>query len=95
MRVTPLSSPFSLTAAARRFYVFTNEHFRPTYVDRKPNESPNDRNDRAIRVAAAWYASHVAHLGIPVVLLTNDRGNRDLAVAEGIACLTIEVCGCL
>lgn len=27
---------------------------RDTYVKEEPGESPNDRNDRAIRVAAKW-----------------------------------------
>ena len=28
---------------------------RETYIQQDPGESPNDRNDRALRVAAAWY----------------------------------------
>lgn len=32
---------------------------RETYVTAEPGESPNDRNDRAIRVAAAWYAKRL------------------------------------
>lgn len=38
----------------RRWYVFTNEHFKPTYIEKMEGESANDRNDRAIRVAAKW-----------------------------------------
>lgn len=34
--------------------MFTNEHFKGTFVERLSGESPNDRNDRAIRVAAKW-----------------------------------------
>jgi exosome complex exonuclease DIS3/RRP44 len=41
---------------AKRFFVFANEHHRDTYVKATPGESPNDRNDRAIRVAAQFYA---------------------------------------
>ncbi len=54
--------------------VFSNEHHRATYVERVANETPNDRNDRAIRVATAWYAAHLPSLHI--TLLTNDKGNR-------------------
>ena len=46
------------SAPDRHVHVFTNEHFKGTYIDRLPGESPNDRNDRAIRVAAKWYVSH-------------------------------------
>jgi hypothetical protein len=57
-------------------------------------ESPNDRNDRAIRVAAVWFADKLAALGsdldptrssqwvradAPVVLLSDDRGNLEAA----------------
>ena len=45
-------------------------------------ESPNDRNDRAIRAAAAWYTRRLPRMR--VVLLTNDADNRRKAVAEGI-----------
>ena len=44
---------------ARRYFVFSNEHCRATYVEAVRGESPNDRNDRAIRVATAWYKTHV------------------------------------
>lgn len=40
---------------AKRFFVFSNEHHKETYVEKKPGESPNDRNDRAIRHVAAFY----------------------------------------
>jgi hypothetical protein len=36
------------------WYVFSNEHHRLTYIERQPQETPNDRNDRAIRVASRW-----------------------------------------
>eukprot|EP00897_Mesotaenium_endlicherianum_P007577 jgi/Mesen1/6848/ME000351S05966 len=43
----------------RRFFVFSNEHHRSTYIKADPGETPNDRNDRAIRVAAKWYKEHL------------------------------------
>lgn len=64
--------------------------FRDTYVEREPGEKVNDRNDRAIRVAAAWYQSHVnadvrkAKNKVEVVLLTDDAANREKAIGEGI-----------
>ena len=42
--------------ARRNWFVFVNEHHAETYVERLPGESANDRNDRAIRRAASWYA---------------------------------------
>lgn len=70
--------------AEKRFFVLCNEHHRATYIDREPNESSNDRNDRAIRVATAWYADHLKHVAVDVVLLTNDRDNRDKAIKAGL-----------
>jgi exosome complex exonuclease DIS3/RRP44 len=69
-------------APSRRVFVFANEHHRDTYCLAEPGESPNDRNDRAIRVATAWYARVCP--GVRVVLLTADAGNRAKARAEGI-----------
>ena len=67
---------------AKRFFVFANEHHRDTYVKTEAGESPNDRNDRAIRVATKFYARALP--GKRVVLLTNDRGNLARAKAEGV-----------
>lgn len=73
----------------RRFFVFSNEHHKDTYVKAMSGESPNDRNDRAIRVAAQWYKNH---LGGPtrVLMITNDRENKRKAAEEGISADTIE-----
>uniref|UniRef100_A0A673CYW6 Exosome complex exonuclease RRP44 n=1 Tax=Sphaeramia orbicularis TaxID=375764 RepID=A0A673CYW6_9TELE len=51
--------------------------------------SANDRNDRAIRVAATWYTQHLktsesAADGLKVVLLTNDQGNKQKAAESGL-----------
>lgn len=61
---------------------------RDTYVKQSDGESPNDRNDRAIRVAAAWYTKSVP--GVEVLLLTNDADNRRKALAEGIRAMSIQ-----
>ncbi len=65
--------------------------FRDTYVERKAGESVNDRNDRAIRVATAWYASHLApsqpkgkNRHISIVLLTDDAANRQKSKDQGL-----------
>ncbi|XP_077438757.1 exosome complex exonuclease RRP44 [Vanacampus margaritifer] len=69
----------------RHFYAFTNEHHRDTFIEREPGESANDRNDRAIRVAAKWYSEHLAKPDDPkVVLLTNDLGNHQKAQESGL-----------
>ncbi|KAI4386870.1 hypothetical protein MLD38_004757 [Melastoma candidum] len=75
--------------ATRKFFVFSNEHHKDTFVHDMAGESKNDRNDRAIRVAAQWYQKHLGGLG-QVVLITNDRENRMKAVEEGISAETIE-----
>ncbi|KAJ1650843.1 exosome catalytic subunit dis3 [Dispira simplex] len=70
----------------RRFYVFSNEHHRDTFVDRLKDESPNDRNDRAIRRAVQWYVDHLTALNPPVsaLMLTDDADNRRKATEAGI-----------
>ncbi len=70
----------------KRFFVFSNEHHRECFAGEPSAESTNDRNDRAIRLAAAWYAKHLQqvypqHVVTPL-LITNDAGNREKAIQE-------------
>ncbi|KAL4186407.1 hypothetical protein AMTRI_Chr09g13970 [Amborella trichopoda] len=74
---------------AKKFFVFSNEHHKDTYVKAMVGESPNDRNDRAIRVATQWYQSHFGDC-TRVLLLTNDRENKRKAAEEGIFVETVE-----
>ena len=53
-------------------------------------ESPNDRNDRAIRVASAWYTKRIP--GVEIIMLTNDADNRRKALAEGVKAMSVQVC---
>ncbi|EFN55177.1 hypothetical protein CHLNCDRAFT_35599 [Chlorella variabilis] len=74
-----------IAAPDKRFFVFANEHHRETYIQQEPGESPNDRNDRALRVAAAWYTRRLpAHT---VILLTDDADNRRKAADAGVEAL--------
>lgn len=75
--------------ASKHFCVFSNEHHRDTYIERQPGESPNDRNDRAIRRAAEWYALHLAPSGAAVVMVTNDQANKCLALATGLPSMSL------
>lgn len=72
----------------KHFYTFTNEHHRETYIEREQGESANDRNDRAIRISTKWYSDHLNNTptdkGLKVVLLTNDRGNKEKAEEAGL-----------
>lgn len=59
-------------------YVFANDRHEQTHCLQQKDETPNDFNDRCIRVAAQWYARH-AQLGFSeqdpaprVVLVTHD-----------------------
>ncbi|GJP42959.1 hypothetical protein CLOM_g2479 [Closterium sp. NIES-68] len=72
----------------RRFFVFSNEHHKDTFIKGEPGESPNDRNDRAIRVAAQWYQQHLGGK-VPVVLITDDRANLAKAVAGGMKAMRV------
>ncbi|KAI3462305.1 hypothetical protein Pfo_018968, partial [Paulownia fortunei] len=73
----------------RRFFVFSNEYHKDTYVKIETGESPNDRNDRAIRVAAQWYQNHLGS-AVRVLLITNDRENKKKAIKDGIPAETVE-----
>ena len=53
-----------------------------------PGESANDRNDRAIRMACAWYAKHMKEHNINVILLSNDAENRKLSIEMSLICLS-------
>ncbi|XP_063619441.1 exosome complex exonuclease RRP44 [Cydia splendana] len=79
----------------RKFYSFVNEHHKDTYVERNPGEKQNDRNDRAIRKAVSWYASHLSTNNTAgsfpqIVLLTDDENNRKVAQEEGILCCSVK-----
>ncbi|KAL2020900.1 hypothetical protein VTK56DRAFT_7891 [Thermocarpiscus australiensis] len=77
----------------KRFYVFFNEFRLETHVPRQEGESVNDRNDRAVRKAVAWYSQHLARTGakkVPaVVMLSNDRDNLRKARQEGISACSL------
>lgn len=73
----------------RRFFVFVNEHHKDTFIKAMVGESPNDRNDRAIRVAASWYQKHLGG-STRVLLITNDKENKRKAIEQGIAAETVE-----
>lgn len=62
-----------------------------TYAQRKESESPNDRNDRAIRIGSQWFNKHIttaAHSAntdpLLVLLLTDDAANLQLAQQDAI-----------
>ncbi|KAI0303388.1 RNB-domain-containing protein [Multifurca ochricompacta] len=93
----------------KRTWMFYNEfrlkhnfiHNRETAVVREVGESPNDRNDRAIRVGTAWYNTHISLTRPPIrgrpvpvlptiVLLTDDVGNRLKAEKEKIPCSSVQ-----
>ncbi|GIL78962.1 hypothetical protein Vretifemale_8329 [Volvox reticuliferus] len=76
-------------APAKRFFVFANEHHRDTHVTAAEGESPNDRNDRALRVATKWYSERIPQDKVPVILLTNDVANRSAALADGLRAMGV------
>ena len=83
-----------IASKSRKFYVFSNEHHKQTFVSQRIEESTNDRNDRAIRVSVEWYNQHLLAqkqeiLSSRVILLTNDRDNRQKAMSCGIEAYTI------
>ncbi|KAG5035980.1 hypothetical protein JHK87_010890 [Glycine soja] len=73
----------------RKFFVFSNEYHRDTYIKEMSGETKNDRNDRAIRVATQWYQNHLGG-AVKVLLITNDKENKRKASEEGILAETVE-----
>ncbi|KAI5295870.1 exosome catalytic subunit dis3 [Ascosphaera acerosa] len=84
---------------SKRYYLFFNEFRLETHVRRQPDESINDRNDRAVRAASKWYAEHLrqqvarrdkqnaaaAGPRVPeIVIITDDRGNLEKTKAEHV-----------
>ncbi|KAG0260863.1 exosome catalytic subunit dis3 [Mortierella polycephala] len=76
----------------KRFYVFSNEHHRETFIEKLKDETPNDRNDRAIRVATKWYAKHIQGLkpNVSMVMMTDDVANRAKATADGLQAVSVK-----
>ena len=86
--------------SSKKFFVFSNEHHRETFVEIRAGESANDRNDRAIRTAVQWYNKHLQEGGVDregkegrgertkVVLITNDSENRQKARDLGLPAFT-------
>ncbi|KZT68590.1 RNB-domain-containing protein [Daedalea quercina L-15889] len=89
-----------IRAENKRIWVFYNEYRSETAVIREEGESPNDRNDRGIRMATAWYNAHLS-LARPtirgrrskplptIVLLSDDVDNRHKAERDGLACISV------
>ncbi|CAN4083605.1 unnamed protein product [Withania somnifera] len=75
---------FSRQTRQGRIIRVDNCFFLDTYVKAMAGESPNDRNDRAIRAAAKWYRDHLGN-AVSVLLVTNDRENKKKAIEEGIS----------
>ncbi|KAJ2531729.1 exosome catalytic subunit dis3, partial [Coemansia sp. RSA 1937] len=76
----------------RAWFVFSNEHHRETFIERNADESPNDRNDRAIRTAVVWLTKHLKPLEITPVMVTNDEDNLRKA-SDVAACRMDELLG--
>ena len=76
----------------KRFYVFFNEFRLETYVQREAGETINDRNDRTIRRACAWYNEHLQEAvngrksarSPAVVMISDDRDNIRKGKTENV-----------
>lgn len=77
----------------KRFYVFFNDFRLETYVNRELNESVNDRNDRAVRMAVKWYGEHLSETKagkVPaIVMLSDDQENLEKARSQGLNSLSL------
>lgn len=82
----------------KRFYLFFNEFRLETHVRRGPDESINDRNDRAVRAVASWYEEHLKvsakkgkkEKSVPaIVVITDDKDSIRKAKAENVTALSL------
>lgn len=78
----------------RRFWLFYNDFHQDTNVVRFADESPNDRNDRAIRQAAAYYTAHLRTHAFPghadtTVIVSEDVENVHKARVEGLEACSV------
>ena len=78
----------------RRFWLFYNDFHQDTNVVRFADESPNDRNDRAIRQAAAYYTAHLRTHALPghadtTVIVSEDVENVHKARIEGLEACSV------
>ena len=77
---------------SRRFFVFSNEFHKDTFVERLSGELLAKRNHRAICQAALWYRRHLQKsLGAEVdtVILSNNSDMIQLASGYGLKALTM------
>ena len=90
MAYTRLRQIIDQKDANKRFYVFLNKHHLKTYSEQS-SETPNNYNDRLIRLVCAFYQQHVnEHVtNCNVMLLSDDRENREKSISEhGIVSLS-------
>ncbi|KAK0549055.1 exosome catalytic subunit dis3 [Tilletia horrida] len=81
----------------RRWHVFWNEFHAQTITQARPGESPNDQNDRAIRLATSWYRSHLFptlaacsnSVPLEVILLSDDAENVRKAKDSGLPAMPV------
>lgn len=77
----------------KRFYVFFNDFRLETYINREPNETVNDRNDRAVRRAVEWYGEHLGRtkaVKVPaIVMLSDDQENLRKAREQNLHAVSL------
>ena len=85
-----------LAAEDRHHVVFANlnlshtETITPQISQIHLDETTNDRNDRSIRIATQWLQQQHAASTSSIILITNDRENKRLAIEEGIETLSMQ-----
>ncbi|CAE7690042.1 Dis3, partial [Symbiodinium sp. KB8] len=73
----------------RRFHLFSNEHHRNTYVERREGEAADERDRRAVRTAAGWYTQRLKGKPVTLLFLTGSTSEKAKAAEEGITALTV------
>ncbi|EGR33437.1 rnb family protein, putative [Ichthyophthirius multifiliis] len=74
----------------RKIHIFANEYSKDTYTQIQPNETQEQRNQRAIFNSVLWYQSHLKNgNNINVMFITNNYSQYIIAQQQGINTITI------
>jgi exosome complex exonuclease DIS3/RRP44 len=74
----------------RKFGYFLNEHHQDTYVERYPNESVEERNQRAFMKSIQFFAKHFEDCGIRIVILSDHNDHYAKQSIQGVEVATCE-----
>lgn len=81
-----------LTSPAKKFAIFSNEHYFETFIQRKKGESFEEWQQRLVYAAGVWYRNHLqaSNLSIPIFIITPSPQSYSRFAEDGLAILSME-----